>query len=455
MTKKVAFHTLGCKANQYDTEIMKDAVRSEAGYGVEPFSGNPEIIVINTCSVTTGADRKSRKYIRRAARTGELVLVTGCYTVLDSEEIAEISGVDVIFPNSYKYEIIDIIGRAESGFRGKVEGSEGGTWDLNRRTISRDSNHTRAFLKIQDGCSNTCSFCKVRFLRGPTRSKTPNRVVEEARNLGEKGFREIVLTGINLAEYGTGDELLPELIRELSRLDEVSRIRLSSINPDGITRDLLRAFRDSDKSCPYFHVPLQSGSNRILNAMNRGYTREYYLDRVELIRSYLPNSTIGTDLMVGFPGEKEADFAKTEEMVKEVGFINVHVFRYSPRTATPAADFEEKVDSSEKKRRAEELRSIASSTSLVRRRRFYGENLDMIVEEPSNKIDGWRGYSRNYLDIHLHSDNLASKLTPGETTEVELSEVKEDFCLANQRPSGVGLEKVTEGTKTGKEIDRE
>lgn len=455
MTEKVAFYTLGCKANQYDTETMKEAVRDESDYQVVPFSGDPDTVVINTCSVTTGADRKSRKYIRRAARKADLVLVTGCYTTLDSDEIAEISGVDAIFPNSHKHGVVEIMDKVKSGFSGKIEKTEGRNWDLDQGKISRDSNHTRAFLKIQDGCSNSCTFCKVHYLRGPSRSKSRSKVLEEAGNLGENGFREIVLTGINMAEYGEESEGLAELIRGLTRIEKISRIRLSSINPDGITRELLEVFKSSEKACPYFHIPLQSGSNRILDAMERGYTREYYLNKIDLINRHLPDSTFGTDLMVGFPGEKEKDFIQTKEVVTKAKFINTHVFRYSPRSITPAADFEDKVDSSVKKRRAEELRALASSTSLNAKQKLRGNTTDVIIEEPSDKIDGWRGYSRNYLDVHLGSEKNKMNYEPGDEVQVKLFEVREDLCLAKPLKSNQENQKAARGLIAGKDKIRE
>ncbi len=455
MSKKVAFYTLGCKANQYDTEVMKDAVRNRPDYRVVPFSGDSDTVIINTCSVTGGADRKSRKYIRRATRKADLVMVTGCYTTLDSDEISDISGVDVIFPNSHKYGVVKVMRQAESGFRGKIEDAGGRVWDLDHRVISRDTNHTRAFLKIQDGCSNSCTFCKVHYLRGPTRSKSRSVVIKEARKLGNQGFQEVVLTGINLAEYGRENGGLAGLIRELSSLDNISRIRLSSINPEGITPDLLEAFEDSKKTCPYFHVPLQSGSDCILNAMDRGYSREYYLKKIDLIKNYVSGSTIGTDLMVGFPGEEESDFARTKEAVSEVRFINGHVFRYSPRSVTPAADLEDKVNSFVKKRRAKELRSLISSTSIEKRRELRGNRLDMIIEESSDKIDGWRGYSRNYLDVHLGHGDRNELFEPGNTVKVKLSEVKEDFCLAEPLKPDQEGHKAAKVVKAGKEKSRE
>lgn len=448
MGTTVAFYTLGCKSNQYDTEIMKTSIRDKDVYSIVPFEDDPDIYVINTCSVTKGADRKSRKYIRRAGRQSGLVLVTGCYVTLDFETIADINGVDMIFPNSNKYEFSRVLDKAESGQRGKVGGSKINTWNINSKTISRDSSHTRAFVKIQDGCSNSCTFCKVRYLRGPTRSKSPSKVIKEARELGENGFREIVLTGINLTEYADERLKLPDLIEKLSRLKTTTRIRLSSINPDGITEHLVNVFSRSEKVCPYFHIPLQSGSNRILNSMNRGYSREYYLDKINLIKNKIPGSTFGTDLMVGFPGESKEDFELTKDMLRQVGFTNVHVFRYSPRERTPASKYEPRVHSSVKNRRAEELRSLAVSISREERKKFEGEELEMILEEPSNRVEGWRGYSRTYLDLHLPERYHPDSIEPGDTLKVTITEVNEDFCVAkcpNGEPDGTGDR--TKGTK--------
>lgn len=427
MSTKIAFYTLGCKSNQYDTEVMKKAVEEMDGYRVVPFEEGADISVINTCSVTTGADRKSRKYIRKAIRDGGLVLVTGCYVTLDSNEIANIDGVDAIFPNSHKYEFHRVLDWVEKGNRGKVSRDEAINWDLDSRGISRDRNHTRAFLKIQDGCDNSCSFCKVRYLRGPTRSKSPEEVVREARNLGDNGFEEIVLTGINLAEYGEGGLKLAELVEKLSRVKEVSRIRLSSINPSGISEDLVKVFNRSEKPCPYFHIPLQSGSNRVLDSMNRNYSREYYLDRINMIKRELSEPTFGTDLMVGFPGEDKEDFEKTKEVVGSVGFINAHVFRYTPREGTPASEYEDDLHSTRKKQRAKELRNLVSSVSQARRRKFRGSKLEMVLEERSGPLNGWSGYSRNYLDLHLPKRELPEGYGSGDTLEVELEKAKEDI----------------------------
>ncbi len=429
MHKKVAFYTLGCKANQYDTEVMKEALRAQEGYKVVPFEGEADVFVINTCSVTGGADRKSRKYARRAAKREGLVIVTGCYVTLNADRIEEIEGIDLFFSNPHKNEIVEILQRVEEGYRGRFKARKYRDWNLDNQIISRDESHTRGFVKIQDGCSNSCSFCKVRYLRGPTRSKSSSRVLAEARKLGGNGFREIVLTGINLAEYGDQDSSLANLIQELSKVESITRIRLSSINPRGITENLLEVFEELEETCPYFHLSLQSGSNRILEKMNRNYSRETYLKKIEMIEDKLPGATFGTDFMVGFPGETTEDFQQTKKLVKEVGFVNCHVFRYSPREVTPAADFDRRVDSSLKKRRSEELRDLASSVSRREREAFKGEELEMIIEEPSNRVEGWRGYSKNYLDLHLPARDRMERLDTGCTVNARVAAVKEDFCL--------------------------
>ncbi|MBS3765802.1 tRNA (N(6)-L-threonylcarbamoyladenosine(37)-C(2))-methylthiotransferase MtaB [Candidatus Bipolaricaulota bacterium] len=429
MSTRIAFHTLGCKANQYDTEVMKESIVSKNGYRVVPFGEEADISVINTCSVTTGADRKSRKHIRKAVRKGGLVLVTGCYVPLNIDEIEDIEGVDLVFPNSYKYEFPRVLKWAKRGVKGEVSGRKEINWDLDTRSISRDRNHTRAFLKIQDGCSNNCSFCKVRYLRGPTRSKSPDEVVEEARELGSNGFEEIVLTGVNVAEYGEGTKLA-DLLGKLSGVEYISRIRLSSINPSGITGDLVKRFVNSEKTCSHFHVPLQSGSDRVLDSMNRNYDLRDYLDSINLIQKEVSKPTFGTDLMVGFPGEDEADFQKTKEMVSRVGFINTHVFRYTPREETPASEYEGEIHSKRKKERAKELRKLASRTSQTQRRKFEGEELEMVIEERSPALEGWRGYSRNYLDLHIPEKELTDAYNRGDALTVKLKKAKEDHNVA-------------------------
>ncbi len=430
MRTTVTFYTLGCRANQYDTEMLKEQIREDDRYRIIDFTKDADVYVINTCSVTQGADSKSRKYIRRAVRAGGIVLVTGCYVTLDVDKIEEIDGVDVIFSNAYKRSFGRILAQSLRGFRGVVSNDDLVDWDIGLERISRDSVHTRGFLKVQDGCSNNCSFCKVRLLRGPVRSKPVTEAVEEAKSLGKNGYNEVVLTGVNLAEYRSKGNALVELVTELDELEDISRIRLSSINPEGVTNELVEVFRESHKTCPHFHIPLQSGSNRILKSMSRGYTAEYYLKKIELLRNSLQNVTFGTDIMVGFPGETDRDVRETEKILREVGYINVHVFRYSPRLHTHAWEYDDDVQYSDKKERSDSLRSLASSISLDVRRDYRGKQLEMIVEEKSSRVNGWRGYSKNYLDLHLRSDQCNSDLSPGKVKSVEVLNVHDNYCEA-------------------------
>ncbi len=430
MATRIAFYTLGCKSNQYDTEIMKKEVEKRPGYRVVSFGEDTDISVINTCSVTTGADRKSRKYIRRSNRRGETVMVTGCYVTIDGDVISDIEGVDLIFPNSHKYKFQQVLDKLENGYEGMIDSRKGINWNLDSKTITRDRNHTRAFVKIQDGCNNNCSFCKVRYLRGPTRSKSPEKVLEEAERLGANGFEEIVLTGINLAEYGEEGLNLPDLLEKLTGVKAISRIRLSSINPAGITGELLEVFQRSQKLCPYFHVPLQSGSSSILDSMNRNYTREEYLGKINLVKKKLEHPTFGTDILVGFPGEKDIDFDRTREIIREVKYLNVHEFRFTPREMTAAADYGETVHSKVKKERARKIRKLASNVSKEVRRSFEGSTAKMVLEEPSKVLDGWRGYSKHYLDIHISASEIGEGVGKGDTVTVKLDQVREDFNLA-------------------------
>ncbi|MBS3813182.1 tRNA (N(6)-L-threonylcarbamoyladenosine(37)-C(2))-methylthiotransferase MtaB [Candidatus Bipolaricaulota bacterium] len=429
MSKRVAFYTLGCRANQYDTEMMKEGIRGSVRFEIVDFSSEPDVYVINTCSVTNGADRKSRQYIRRATRSGGIVLVTGCYVTLDEEEVKKIDGVDIIFSNGYKRNFKYVLEKALDGYKGTLQDRDLLDWNIDAERVSVDSAHSRAFLKVQDGCSQRCTYCKVRLLRGPTRSKSPDRVVDEARRMADNGFKELVLIGINLAEYCGDKQALANLISRLDKLDEVKRIRLSSINPQGISRGLVDALAASDKTCPHLHIPLQSGSDRILERMARGYTVDYYMRKVALLKNNLDRVTFGTDVLVGFPGETGEDVRMTERVLEEVRYINTHVFRYSPRAHTPAVKLEGRVNSAVKKERSASLRKLASSISLRKRKEFVGEKMEMILEEQSDRLHGWRGYSKNYMDLHLEENGKRGDFSPGSLLEVSLKEVREDYCL--------------------------
>jgi threonylcarbamoyladenosine tRNA methylthiotransferase MtaB len=405
---KVSFHTLGCRLNQYDTEMMK-----ERCLGWAKLEEPADIYIINTCAVTQRSEAKSRRFIRKAKG---LVLVTGCYATVSPGEVLSIEGVDVVFDNSSKPQVLDIIKRALKGERGfiKLNGD-----DLNKEFISFDSIHTRAFVKIQDGCSRFCTFCKTVYARGAPRSKSAENIVSEVKRLVSNGYLEVVFSGVNLAEYPD----LAKVLWEVSRIEGLKRIRLSSINPDGIDKELVNFFKESEKACPHLHIPLQSGDEGILLRMGRGYTTWEYREKIAYIRDNVADVTFGTDVLIGFPGEKRENFENTCDFIEEIGFSNIHIFRYSPRKDTKAAEFADQVSEREKWERYQKIKAKALEVTRAAKKRFIGAVVEVLVEE-KDKEGLWRGYSKNYLDVHF-----PGKVKPGDIIQVEIKGLKEDHLF--------------------------
>ncbi|HIC95564.1 TPA: tRNA (N(6)-L-threonylcarbamoyladenosine(37)-C(2))-methylthiotransferase MtaB [Candidatus Bipolaricaulota bacterium] len=443
---RVAWRTLGCRANQYDTEMMKARLAGDRTFEIVPNGGAADIYIINTCTVTARAEAKARQYIRRCARRG-LVLVTGCWATVAPEEVAAISEVGLIFTNAEKLRIREVVKEALSGRRGiftfgpalvsdaaRAEAEDGLPPELDEERIVHDSAHTRAFVKVQDGCDRFCTFCRTIHARGRPRSKSPQAVLAEVKGLVERGFVEVVLTGIDLAAYGQDNTngngvqvSLAELLWRLSELPGLKRLRLSSINPQGITPELVEFFQKSPKGCPYFHIPLQSGDDRILRRMNRGYTADEYREKVELIRDSIPRAMIGADVLVGFPGEGEEHFLRTYHLLEELVPLRLHIFRYSRRPGTAAAHFPEQVPEREKLARARRLRELGVELGRRVREGYLGRRLEVLVEERAG--DGlWRGWSENYIDVHL-LPSTEKGLRPGEVVEVKIRGVKEEYLL--------------------------
>ena len=424
MNKKISFYTLGCRANQYDTEMMKEKLKVK--YQIVPFGPESDIYIINTCTVTGKADSKSRKYIRKASRWGGLVLVTGCYPVLDREEIEEIDGVDFVLTNRNKNNILEIL-RERNENNGENLGK---SWSLNEQKISRDTRHTRAFLKIQDGCDKDCSYCKIKYVRGPSRSKSRKNVKKEVDSLLENGYPEIVLTGIDLADYGESKKDLPRLLKELSNKKGLERLRLSSINIDGITPEIIEVFKEEKELCPHFHIPLQSGSDKILRSMRRGYKASKYLETIQNLKTNLRGVTFGTDIMIGFPGEKEEDVEKTEKILKEIVYINYHLFPFSPRNYTDASSLPGQIPYETKKKREKRLKEIGSKKAKEEKEKFIGSKRELILEEESSKTGYWRGYTKNYIDVHIPS--LPKKYErEGNILEVKIEKVEYSHCVGS------------------------
>ena len=426
---KVAFHTFGCRANQYDTEMMKEELSGTAAALLElvPDDTEADIYVVNTCTVTRRAEYKARQYIRnKAKRNGGLILVTGCYADVAPEEVAQVEGVDIVFGNQHKTQILEIIRRALRGERGVIYNGAFGGRDLNSERISRDTTHNvRAFVKIQDGCSQFCTFCKTVYARGLPSSKSLENIVSEVRTLVEHGFKEIVLTGINLAQYSAGSANLTRVLEAVAKIEGLERIRLSSLNLAGVTRDLVELFAQNEKACPHFHIPLQSGDDEILKKMRRGYTTQQYKEVANLIKERVRNATLGTDILVGFPGETEKHFENTCRFVEEIGFANVHIFRYSERPGTAAHLFKEQIDGTTKQERARKLKKIATQSARKIKQSFVGQELQVLVEERADN-GRWRGYSENYLDVQLYDEK---QLQPGQIVKVKIQEARKDYLL--------------------------
>lgn len=395
---RVAFRTLGCRVNQYETQLMREQL--------EPIcrlvDDEADIYVINTCTVTARSERKSRQLISRVRQSGRpvKVLVTGCMAEATGTEIAKIEGVDIVFDNRLKTQVKTIVVQALAGEGGYLSAPTQEGWEV--KTIRYQAGRVRAFLKVQDGCNSACSFCRVTQLRGSTQSKPIAIAKQEASQLVTNGCPEIILTGINLAQYG--DDLpstdLPSLIASLLEINGLRRLRLGSVDPHGITDELVALFAADSRACPHFHIPLQSGADRILTAMKRGYDTVEYRARITQIKEMVDDVTFGTDLIVGFPGETEEEFTRTCTLIEEIGFVNLHIFRYSSRPGTVAASFPSQVSETEKSNRSKILNELACKETARIKRSFLDQKEEILIEGRSR--DGrWRGYTRGYIDTHL------------------------------------------------------
>ena len=429
----------GCRATQADGAAIERQLR-EQGCVLAPDSSAADVVVLNTCTVTAAADAQARDAIRKihAANPATRILVTGCYAQRAPEEIAALPGVSFVVGNSHKPQIPRVLHSISSVSNLQVVGAElacpdtggappvrsneemfpltpapiltGNIFELTdvlvAPVLGGEGNHTRPTLKIQDGCNSRCSFCVIPYVRGKSRSLPPRTVLSEIQRLADSGFREIVLSGINLGTYGR--DLTPrieflELLRRILDETSVQRLRISSIEPLDVTHDLIHFFASNHRIAPHFHMPLQSASDRILAAMHRWYRAEHYARRVELIQDYLPNAAIGADVITGFPGETEADHAATLDFVAARPFTYLHVFSYSQRPGTKAASLPGQVPGNVIKTRARELRSLSESKSDAFRRGQLGRTLRVLTlrRDPSSDADSTPALSENYLQVQL------------------------------------------------------
>ena len=410
--RTVAFHTLGCKLNYSETSALARLFEG-SGYLPVKFDDGADIYVLNTCSVTEQADKECKKIVRQALRRhpGAFVVVTGCYAQLKPQEIADIPGVDLVLGAGEKFRILDYVDDLSKA-QGKGMVHAGEVRDVNTFSASFSfGDRTRSFLKVQDGCDYKCSFCTIPMARGASRSDTVENVVANARQIAAMGTREIVLTGVNLGDFGNGtaviegmkpkkEALFIDLIRALDAIDELDRFRISSIEPNLLTDEVIAFVAESRRFMPHFHVPLQSGNDKQLRDMRRRYRRDLYAERVATIKRLMPHACIGCDVIVGFPGETEADFLETYRFLQDLDVSYLHVFTYSERANTPAADMQGVVAQEERKRRNHALRGL----SEMKRRAFYaahtGSTRPVLLEQHKNP-DLMSGFTDNYVKVEM------------------------------------------------------
>ena len=403
----VAFHTLGCKVNQYDTQAMLELFRA-AGYAVVPFSENADVYVVNTCTVTGTGDKKSMQLARRLRREhpeSEIILC-GCLAQRKGEALLD-TGARLILGTQRRGEVVTLLEKAvREGVQICAVDALTTQTPFESLTITDQEDHTRAILKIQEGCNNRCTYCIIPSVRGPIRSRPLEEVAAEARRLAEAGFRELVLTGIHLSSYGRdleGGVTLLDAIRAVQDTPGVLRIRLGSLEPTIATEEFAARLAAMDKVCPQFHLALQSGSDTVLARMARRYNTRMYRAAVENLRRAFPHAAFTTDVLTGFPGETEEEYRQTRDMIRLVGYAKIHVFPYSQREGTPAAAMPGQLSAAEKERRARELIALGEETALAYREGWLGQTAPVLLEEQDAQ-GCWLGYTPEYIQVTVPND---------------------------------------------------
>lgn len=417
--KSVALHNLGCKVNAYEMDFMQQMLQ-EKGYKIVPFDEAADIYIVNTCTVTNIADRKSRQMLHRAKKRNPdaVVVAVGCYVQTGTESVEKDAAVDLAVGNNRKKDLVEILEDYLAGRREREAQSSGdretvlpATLDVvdidcapyEEMTLKRTAEHTRAYIKIQDGCNQFCSYCIIPYARGRVRSRMEEDVLREVRGMAQAGYREIVLTGIHISSYGVdrgGSELL-SLLEKLSEIEGIVRIRLGSLEPGIVTEEFAGRISALKKVCPHFHLSLQSGSDTVLRRMNRRYDTAAYFGAVEQLRKHYASPAITTDVIVGFPGETEEEFRQTERFLRQVGFYEMHIFKYSRRRGTRAADMEGQLTEAEKAVRSERLMALERKMSRAYRQTFEGEMQEVLFEETMERGGKtyWVGHTPNYIKV--------------------------------------------------------
>ena len=426
--KKVAFYTLGCKLNFSETSTIARSFKN-GGFDRVDFSESADIYVINTCSVTENADKRFKTIVKQAQKVNPeaFVAAIGCYAQLKPEELADVNGVDLVLGATEKFKITDYINDLSKNDYGEVHSCEIEQADFYVGSYSI-GDRTRAFLKVQDGCDYKCTYCTIPLARGISRSDSMENVIKNAREISEKGIKEIVLTGVNIGDYGKGEfgnkkheHTFLDLITQLDQIEGIERLRISSIEPNLLKNEAIELVSNSRAFVPHFHIPLQSGSNELLKKMKRRYMRELYVDRVQKIKAVMPNACIGVDVIVGFPGETDDLFLETYNFLNELDISYLHVFTYSERDNTEAANMDGVVPKNIRAKRSKMLRGL----SVKKRRAFYEKQLNserVVLFESENKEGYIHGFTENYVKVKAPwNPELVNTLH-----KVELSEIDED-----------------------------
>ena len=421
--KKAALHNLGCKVNAYETEAMQEMLE-KAGYEIVPFREGADVYIINTCTVTNIADRKSRQMLHRARKMNPdaVVVAAGCYVQAQNATENTDPCIDIVLGNNHKKDLIKVLQEYEETKAARKEGTAGAekadildieeigkTKEYEKLHLTKPGEHTRAYIKVQDGCNQFCTYCIIPYVRGRVRSRTVEDVLDEVRTLAGNGYQEVVLTGIHLSSYGIdfdGTRHLLSLIQAVHQIEGIRRIRLGSLEPGIITEEFARALSELPKMCPHFHLSLQSGCDDTLKRMNRRYTSEEYYEKCCILRRYFENPALTTDVIVGFPGETEEEFQKSRDFVDKVNFYETHIFKYSRREGTKAAAMENQVSEQEKARRSAVLIELGEKKRKAYEQSFLGKEVEVLVEEEA-VIEGrpmQTGHTKEYIRIAFEGD---------------------------------------------------
>lgn len=428
---KVAFSTLGCRVNQYESEAMAEKFIRE-GYEVVDFSEIADVYVINTCTVTNMGDKKSRQIISKARRLNNnaIIAVVGCYSQMAPKEVSEIEGVDVVLGTRNKGDVVYYVNKArdEEKVQVHVEGvlKNKKFEDLN---IEEYQDKTRAFLKIQDGCNRFCTYCAIPYARGSVCSKEPRKVIDEVKKLASHGFKEVILSGIHTASYGLdldGNITLIDLIEDIEKIHGIERVRIGSIEPAFFTNGVIEKIKGFKKLCPHFHLSLQSGCNTVLKRMNRRYTAEEYEHIVNILRDNIKDVSISTDVIVGFPGETEEEFNETYKFLKRIKLTKTHIFKYSPRKGTRAAEMKGQLDGKIKEERSKALIALNDINEENFIKKYINKNVKVLLEqEVKGKENIFEGYTENYIKVQVEKpENIKS----GDIIECRIEKAHKDFA---------------------------